>query len=903
MMGFVSLIVCSATLSAMSPQFPHADITLQTVVPMSVEIKDAEQKKDSEQHNVLRDPQVPTSDFLWFDPQDEVPLSAHSGEVMVYSYDPDTKKLTVRVETTKTTGFRAFNPLNKEERSAIAKVPGWIKPRLTMTLSYLSQEQREDLLAFIQSVTNQYTDAPFLDELFFALAWSSPEELTVERFSPLVFLRNAKTVYESAKVLPYASLSEKDMPFPHTELSLHVTKKGKAEEWTLSPWEYYMFVVHPRLDAEEYQLIAPYSGQPDTEKYGGTDWRTGIWQGTPYRKNYVTHRLLEKPYAVEDEKLSGTIPCYHQFKSALAPLSVISGERGDCLAEIAYHNHGTIILSSIAEDFSSKLLKNMLSYGKNGGVSRRILIVTKTGEIPANIAELYDKTVIIADSVEGVSIADFSADNMFSQEDGAESPVLKVDKVIVPETDDASVYAAISKNSADIETFLNNGGTLELHVGSADISDLQFPAGIHEVGKGAGNAVSVTGHPVFDALMSAATVAWDFNTYIRYGETPLADNETAFARAGFWTGKNVPLNISEAREAQFAVERSSQAIRVAYNHYGNCGENQDLLIASMRTGLFPVIGAYDSGEDHVWVEFLAQDSWIPMQTNWSDTSFDVDQLGRICMETKWNDYKGGKDISFIGAWRGDNALFNHTETYTDTVTLDLTVTDKNGKPADGATVLLVTENYYDHTQFSVTGYAVTDTDGRLTIPVGDSRNIYIQVSHKVLGSWPKVGSVSQVIKADEAKPGKTFSATVALPYEIPAVPNAPKIAEALFDESQSDAVLHMHALSYLVYNHPYGDRTVLLTSSHYPSAYLFAAGDAEKWLHGDAVSAQTVTVDGADILLPADTGWEIAIPVSGSAQRVMAYASVSDEEEQYPDEDTTDSTTSATSACSAVLVY
>jgi len=32
----------------------------------------------------------------------------------------------------------------------------------------------------------------------------------------------------------------------------------------------------------------------------------GIWEGTPYRKNYVTHRLLETPYIVlEDELQSG----------------------------------------------------------------------------------------------------------------------------------------------------------------------------------------------------------------------------------------------------------------------------------------------------------------------------------------------------------------------------------------------------------------------------------------------------------------------------------------------------------------------------------------------------------------------------------------------------------------------
>ncbi|MCK5807929.1 hypothetical protein KAH37_02975 [bacterium] len=902
-MIIISTLLCATMLYTAQPkQFPQITIKKPVISQQlhHIEVK-AEEKPQAT--NMLANPRIPTDDFLWFNPGKTAPLSAHSGQAIRISYNPETQSLTTAIVGNDSALFRHFYPLSDSEQSSLDGVPGWIKPRLTMTLSYIEGSKRAALLSFIKDVTTQYKDEEFLDELFFPMAWSSPEELTVEDFSPLIFLKNAQTIYTSARQLPYATLNEKSETDRHTTLTLKTVKEGNDHSWELSAWDYYMFVVHPRLDAEPYQLIAPYSGLPDTEKWGGTDWRTGIWEGTPYRKSYVTHRLLETPYIVIEEELqSGKIPCYQQFSFENAPLSIISGERGSCLAEVAFNNKGTLIISSLPEDFSKeKLLKNMVGYGKNGGQYKTVTIITEDGTIPANIQDIYEHTVNV-DHLSSVSTADFTVEHLFVQPQDAESPVRAIDKVIIPLSDKTAVYKMLSDNKLDFETFLNLGGTLEIHVGKADLAGLTLPTGITAVAGKESLATDITGHPLFATTLTAATYAWDYQTYIRYGETPLHSDETAFSRAGFWGGKNLPLNVAERREAELKVERSSQAIRVAYNHYGNCGENQDLLIASMRTALLPVAGAHDSGEDHVWVEFFTGEKWIPMQTMWSDTSFDVDQLGRICMETKWNDYKGGKDISFIGSWRGDNALFNHTTTYTDSVTLTLTVTDKNGLPADGTMILLATENYYDHAQLTVAGYGVTDKNGLLTTEVGDRRNIYILAKNKVLGGFPDGGSVAQVIKAEEALPGKKFSASLALPGSTPQLLEQPTIVEKLFESEENTNSLDIHAVDYAVHTSPYGDRTVLLTYSEPIQALLFADKNGDKWLKGEKTEAQSLMLDNALTALPAERAWEILIPVDGTSQRILAYASLVIEE--TPDEDTesVDSVSSASSKGCAITL-
>ena len=907
MITFSTLLCVTMLYGAQPQQFPQETLKNPVIIRnhRAVEVLAAD---ESDATNMLENPRTPTDDFLWFDPAELAPLSAHSGQSIIISYDPDTRSLSSKVVGTDNALFRPFELLSSEEQSSLDGVPGWIKPRLTMTLSSIEKEARASLLSFIKDVIKEYPDSEFLDELFFALAWSSPEELTVEDFSSKIFLRNAQTVYTAAAELSYATLNESDTPFAHTELSLATQKEEQSHEWKLSPWDYYMFVVHPRLDAESYQLIAPYEGFPDTEHYGGTDWRTGIWEGTPYRKNYVTHRLLETPYIVIEEELqSGEVPCSHQFSFENAQLSIISGKEGDCLAEVAFNNKGTLIISSLPEDFSSdKLFKNMIGYGKNGGQYNTVTIITEDGTIPEEIKHLYEVYTVIVESFDGLAVADFTPEALFIQPQDAESPVLKVEKVIIPATDSKSVYQLLSDHRIDFETFLDLGGTLEIHVGKSDLTGLTFPTGITATGLTDAFATTITGHPVFDHILRDAEYAWDYETYIRYGITPLKSNETAFSRAGFWAGKNLPLNITEARDAKFTVERSTQAIRVAYNHYGNCGENQDLLIASMRTALFPVIGAHDSGEDHVWVEFFTGEEWIPMQTMWSDTSFDVNQLGRICMETKWNNYEGGKDISYIGAWRGDNALFNHTATYTDTVTLNLTVTDTDGLPADGTMILLATESYYDATQLTITGYGVTDKNGKLTTKMGDRRNIYILAKNRVLGSWPENGSVSQVIVAEDALPGKEFSSTIKLAGKTPKLPEQPTIVEQIFTESTAQIAYDIQAVDYAVHTTPYGDRTVFLTYPEPLTGLLFNAGDSEKWLNGEASEAEQLTLDGSELSLPADVAWEIAIPVTGTSHRLLAYSTlIADEESDEDSENDTDvdSVTSASSkGCSTLLI-
>jgi hypothetical protein len=232
------------------------------------------------------------------------------------------------------------------------------------------------------------------------------------------------------------------------------------------------------------------------------------------------------------------------------------------------------------------------------------------------------------------------------------------------------------------------------------------------------------------------------------------------------------------------VERAIKPERIAWNHFGNCGELQDLITAAGRTALIPIMPVSSLADDHVWNEFEFVDEWYPLQTSWSDSGWHVDDFN-IAQD---QDTGGGnKTVSGMGGWRGDGWLFNllgryETEViddeghidgdYSEHVTLVVEVQDQYGEPVDGAQVLVATEGYYDPEELWICTWGFTDRDGLVEITVGEENEYLLQTTSS-LGVLPAPSTVSQWLTAEQtAEPDQVFETTVV--YESAALPVPPQ---------------------------------------------------------------------------------------------------------------------------------
>ena len=169
-------------------------------------------------------------------------------------------------------------------------------------------------------------------------------------------------------------------------------------------------------------------------------------------------------------------------------------------------------------------------------------------------------------------------------------------------------------------------------------------------------------------------------------------HDQALEQVSNWVAKTLPLNQQEVDDD----ERPIQPVRIAHHHNGNCGELQDLGISSGRTALIPSVGAHDLAEDHVWMQFWDR-GWHQWDTWWSDSATITDDFDQY-------KYGWGKDISAIWTHRGDDHVFDVTQSYIhaeDIATVNVKVVDRFGNPVDGARVIFGSHWLSENNQQSI----------------------------------------------------------------------------------------------------------------------------------------------------------------------------------------------------------
>ncbi len=141
--------------------------------------------------------------------------------------------------------------------TAINKAPAWMRAELQNTLWHLSNDKLVDYCNLILSVSD-----PIIDEICFAIAYSSLEYLESDFASPQLFLENASCIYSIDQDLDYVSVVDhgSSLTDPNYYSSTQYFRKnaeGVTETVEVPREIYYWYIVHPKLSDEIPAYIDP----------------------------------------------------------------------------------------------------------------------------------------------------------------------------------------------------------------------------------------------------------------------------------------------------------------------------------------------------------------------------------------------------------------------------------------------------------------------------------------------------------------------------------------------------------------------------------------------------------------------------------------------------------------------
>jgi len=677
--------------------------------------------------------------------------------------------------------------------TAAALAPAWVRPALLDKLGQLDDDVQDALAAVLVEAHGE--DPRFVDEVAFVMAHLSVADLTYvddgtgTRFDPELLLDNARLIYQADAQLDYVTLIDEGDPATDddydTTARYRILQDGQETTVTLTPEQYYWWVVHPKISAEPVLYIHPPDDRAAAKADGGRFWREYLLADRGMADDFSRPFVLRSPNQVDDGDLNGWGPSAAGYVTSriIDPIREIvrTSDGKAVLLRYAFHPegtnqgyNGTILATTMPmeqayESGRQTLFENLLSLG-DGNVKIRADFSGNRFLVIKDRDPFGHPTVETALTALGYDF-DVIDSTAFSQmtgwqdiEDGG------YEKVVVPSDQPRLLYERLSAHKDIIEgwvgrsavdddmVFQFDGAVAPNHLPADDWSDLEMPGGLH------GHAldeetdqVRPFGYPKLMDVMQGCSDLWDGQVEPDLsGDRFFDPNSFALDRLGYLVSQNLDDNVSELPgdwagpdgDCWKCVPRSVNAARIAYGHYENCGGIAILLTAMSRTALVPVAKVSGLPEDHEWNEFLLSDAWHSYQVDWSDGATRIDRPGNA----QDKDYGGGKDLSMVFAWRGDGLAIDDMDRYSKTVTVSLDVTDASGLPVDGASVLVATETYYNPDSLMVATVEVTDASGHAEFPVGDHQNYFIRVDSPA-GVWPDRDHVQWVACAEPGASG------------------------------------------------------------------------------------------------------------------------------------------------------
>lgn len=147
--------------------------------------------------------------------------------------------------------------LSDEAIAAVKKAPSWLRPALTNTLSKVNKPKQKDLA----NVINNAND-PYIDEIAYAIAFSSSAYLNLTYCYPQLFLDNAKLIYAHDSDLKYVEIidygnSKTDDNYYSTVKYFKIDTNGNKVQIEVPREIYYEYIVHPKTSDEIASYINP----------------------------------------------------------------------------------------------------------------------------------------------------------------------------------------------------------------------------------------------------------------------------------------------------------------------------------------------------------------------------------------------------------------------------------------------------------------------------------------------------------------------------------------------------------------------------------------------------------------------------------------------------------------------
>jgi len=642
---------------------------------------------------------------------------------------------------------------------AIERSPFWLRDQLTDRLLDLNEYDQDDLADLILYPL----DDRYIDEIAFLAAYLPYSTLASGAFDPEILVENAADIYGHDAYLDYVEVVDYGIPGVdadyYTTARYHALSDGDPVTLEIPMEVYYWYVVMPRCDTERLDYIDPETGA------GGPDghfWRSYFFSPPEDDASYVKHFLMKNPTSIDPAELNGWGWSAHGYFTDMERYNLelaLHGDTGEpCFIELAYGS-GTITatlmpLEQAYHEGLSDLLANTIAYGR-----RDVLLGSG-----AQVALFKDVDPFGHATNEEVLADQGRPYDLFTSADMATVDLSGYQKVIIASGQPLSFYEDLSANRERFQDWTAGGGLLEIHGATSDTDDwagLIMPGGFTCVPQwdNLTDSVEQRGHPILSEALEGVEILWDGELYSSLsGDRPFLETTFAVDAVLNWVGKNMMSSVGQHFDAHGSYERSIQPARIAYNHYGNCGELQDILGAALRTALIPSWGISNINEDHVWCEFWHDGAWHFCQNGWSNDPQQVDIPGGS-MDV---DYGGGKTVSFMIGWNGDGRLSNEIERYSNTTTLVVSVADSEGVPVEGARILLATQGWATSDLY-IGFWVTTDETGGATIPLGDQRDYFLRIESP-LGDYPS-GGITKVIDASESLPGTVFEWSYT--YDVP----------------------------------------------------------------------------------------------------------------------------------------
>jgi len=790
---------------------------------------------------------------------------------------------------------------------AIARAPAWIRDRLEARLAELEPDLQDELAQVILDLEDPRT----IDEVAFSIAAVSIDHLIGEEFRSQALADNAEAIYAADDQLDYVEIVDVGEPGVdddfHTYAHYHSRDElGEEIEYDIPPEVYYWYVALPTFGSEPLTLVDPVTGDPAEAADGGVFWRSYyLFQDPDPKRCATTHFGMEYPTLIDDALVDGWGPSAQgalvDFEIDPLPLVVDPANGEPVLAVFSYPGANydanyiatTMPLELAYRDGRPELLENMLSLGN----SNAYLPITHS------IAVIKDRDPFGEPTVEQ-ALADLGFDyvDVFTsaQLDDVLDGMPQYTKIIVPSGQPRALYQALADAREAIDAWLVRDiyglqTVFEFH-GAVDLdhpedtwADLDLPGGFGCTDQAAEEIddVEIGGFPwLLDVLAGVDhVVQWQDAKQSWGGAAPWDPQGPAVQGLGYFGTQHIqdrcseippyyqgPDNVDYGGGLDQAL-RSPFAARTLYLHFGNCGEAQDILGAASRSALLPDSSVGSFVDDHVWNLTYVDGEWTTFTIFRSDggTSFGP--------TTYW----GEDSWASVLEWRGDGMFSNRTALYSPIVTLELTVTDAQGRPVDGAAVVVASDDH--NTNPDVLVYAAqawTDAEGQVSIDLGAGRNYYAGVSSPA-GYWPSgsPGYVTQVLeKEQDQPPGEVFPVEVELdgearsPWEYePAQPTGGETVEV---SVALDAYLHALEGTNTIYNLRFREyeeggeaELVLVDATNYE---LLEAGEPFEALASFAAAEvldETVTVD-----RPADGGSLYLVAANPALYGHALYAEV-----------------------------